>query len=172
MSDNNNPNSGNPGSQTSGEDAATQPDRARKRATSKKSTHAYIDAEYTLVSFRQPERMSNSAYLEKLKSLVEVFEHLGGEPGTSAARVQQYLGDPNEKDLDILDVAHGLAREEYIAVNLIIKSDPKRYRTLIDHLANNYKQGNDGYPTTISRAYNMLENYRALQQAHGAKTSK
>ena len=50
--------------------------------------------------FQQSERMSNSDYLEKLRDLVEVYEHLGGEPGTSKARIDSLLIDPELADDD------------------------------------------------------------------------
>ena len=71
-----------------------------QRATRRQETHALIEAEMTLMRFRQSERMSNSDYLEKLRDLVEVYEHLGGEPGTSKARVDTFLIDPDLADDD------------------------------------------------------------------------
>ena len=66
----------------------------------RQETHALIEAEITLMHFCQSERMSNSDYLEKLRDLVEVYEHLGGEPGTSKARVDSLLIDPEHADDD------------------------------------------------------------------------
>ena len=60
-------------------------------ATTRKDVHALIDAESALYRFRQSERMTNSEYLEKLKGLIEVYEHFGGEPGTGATRVDLLL---------------------------------------------------------------------------------
>ena len=71
--------------------------------------------------------MSNSDYLEKLRDLVEVYEHLGGEPGISKARVDTLLVDPELADDDERMEAKAKAREEYLAVLLLTKSDPKRY---------------------------------------------
>ena len=62
-----------------------------QRATRRQETHALIEEETTLMRFRQSEQKSNSDYLEKLCDLVEVYEHLGGEPGTSKARVDSLL---------------------------------------------------------------------------------
>ena len=57
------------------------------------------------------------------------------------------------------------AREEYLAVLLLTKSDPKRYGTLITDVENAYTRGQNGYPTTVSGAYDMLVNYRNPNQA-------
>ena len=115
--------------------------------------------------FRQSQRMSNSDYLEKLRDLVEVYEHLGGEPGTSKARVDSLLIDPDLVDVDKRQEARIKAREEYLAVLLLTKSDPKRYATLVTDVENAYTRGQNGYPTTVSGAYDMLVNYKNPNQA-------
>ena len=130
------------------------------RATRRKDTHALLEAELTLHKFRQTERMSNSDYLEKLRELVEVYEHLGGEPGCSEARVNARLIDPEMADADEIRGAKTEAREEYLAVMLLFKSDPKRYANLVADLENQHTRGQDGYPSTLSAAYDMLINYR------------
>ena len=53
----------------------------------RKGTHALIDAEFALQWFRQTEQMSNHDYQEKLMELIEVYEHLGGEPSTLKTRI-------------------------------------------------------------------------------------
>ena len=131
-----------------------------QRATRRQETHALIEAETALMRFRQSERMSNSDYLEKLRDLVEVYEHLGGEPGISKARVDTLLVDPEIADDDERIEAKTKAREEYIAVLLLTKSDPKRYATLVTEVENAYTRGQNGYPTTVSGAYDMLVNYK------------
>ena len=115
--------------------------------------------------FCQSERMSNSDYLEKLCDLVEVYKHLGGEPGTSKARIDSLLIDPELAGDDDRLEAKTKAREEYLAVLLLTKSDPKRYGTLVTDVENAYTPGQNGYPTTVSRAYDMLVNYRNPNQA-------
>ena len=62
-----------------------------QRATRRQETHAPIKAETTLMRFRQSERMSNSDYLEKLRDLVEVYEHQGPQRQGSIA----YSSIPN-----------------------------------------------------------------------------
>ena len=128
-------------------------------ATRRKDTHALLEAELALHKFQQTKRMSNSNYLEKLRELVEVYEHLGGEPGCSEVRVNSWLIDPEMADADeIRDTKMG-AREEYLAIMLLFKSDPKRYANLVADIENQHTWGQDGYPITLSTAYNMLTNY-------------
>ena len=86
--------------------------------------------------FHQSERMSNSDYLEKLQDLVEVYEHLRGEPGTSKARVDTLLIDPDLADDNERQEAKTKARDEYLTVLLLTKSDPKRYGSLVTDVEN------------------------------------
>ena len=136
-----------------------------QRATRRQVTHALIEAEITLMRFRQSERMSNSDYLEKLRDLVEVYEQLSGEPGTSKARIDSLLIDPELADDDDRQDAKTKTREEYLAVLLLTKSDPERYGSLVTDVENAYTQGQNGYPTTVSGAYDMLVNYKNPNQA-------
>ena len=44
---------------------------------------------------------------------------------------------------------------------LLYKSNPKCYANLVADIENQYTQGQDGYPSTLSAAYDMLINYRS-----------
>ena len=95
------------------------------RAT-KKAVMTYIKAEDGLTHFRQSKRMSNIRYMEIFVSKVEIYEHLGGEPGQGRARVKDQLIDngvnvQDWKEIDESDMAKAReqCREEYLA-NLFI----------------------------------------------------
>ena len=133
-------------------------------ATTRKNVHALIDAEMALYKFKQGERMSNSKFLEKLKGLVEVYEHFGGEPGTNSQRVNEELQDTaaNPSNPTVVERASAVshARDAYMATLLLLKSDNKRYGALIADLENEHTRGVDAYPTSLSTAYDMLVNYK------------
>ena len=132
-------------------------------ATTRKNVHSKIDAATALYKFKQGDQMTNSEYLEKLKGLVEVFEHFGGQPGIEQDRIDAHItaaDAANPTDAEIA-AAKVLARDEYMASMLLIKSDPKRYGALTADIENNHTRGNDTYPSTLSRAYDMLINYRS-----------
>lgn len=129
------------------------------RATSREATHSFIEAEEALMTFKQTKKMSNSDYLEKFKSLTEVYEHLGGQPGNNPERVHDFLEDPDADDPDDHANATRRAKDKYLAVRFILKSNKKRYGSLITDLINGFTQGRDGYPDNLNRAYDMLINY-------------
>ena len=131
------------------------------KATSKQVTHSYAEAESDFVRFKQTEKMTNSDYLEKFKGLIAVYEHCGGEPGITALRIKLFV-DTSEPDADKAErEARAKAKNEYIAVTFLLKSDTKRYGQLLRDLQNDYTPcGLAGYPTTLSEAYDILINYK------------
>jgi hypothetical protein len=49
-------------------------------ATSQNATHALVEAQDAIILFCQSSRMSNAAYFDKFKALLEeVYQHLGGD---------------------------------------------------------------------------------------------
>ena len=95
------------------------------KATTKQITHSYAEAEADLIRFRQTDKMSNSDYLEKFKGLISVYEHCGGEPRVTSTRIKLFQ-DPSEPDTDKAErEARAKAKNEYIAISFLLKSDPK-----------------------------------------------
>ena len=77
--------------------------------SSKKSTLTYIEAEGNMISFRQGAKISNSKYLEVFRNKVEIFEMVGGQPGTC----------PDTQ----IEIRQGFAAHAYPALRL--RSEPK-----------------------------------------------
>ena len=105
------------------------------------------------MSFRQGDNMSNNTFLDKFKGLVERYEYHGGEPGVQQARInaqlEDIMADTNNPTVIEVAEAKATAREEYLAVLFIRKSDPKRYGQLVLELENNHTHRADQYPTTM-----------------------
>ena len=102
-----------------------------QQAANQAPVHSLLEAEAALHKFRQTENMSNATYLEKVKSLIEVYEHAGGEPGTNAQRVIEFTDltdvDPDDENEVAAAEERGraAARENYMAAFLLLHSDPK-----------------------------------------------
>ena len=102
-----------------------------------------------------------------MKRLVAVFEHCGGKPGRSKARVQALL-DPSatgqrvseEAVAAAIETVKQKAQDEYMGIALILKSDPKRYGQLVRNIQNDHTRGLGGYPKTLTDAYDILVNYK------------
>ena len=52
------------------------------------------------------------------------------------------------------------AREAFLAVDFLVKSDMKRFVSLLAELENLYTRGVDGYPITLASSFDMVVNYR------------
>ena len=76
--------------------------------------------------------METTVFLERFKELVHVYEELGGEPGASTARIQTKLNkiavDAAKPTNDELKKAKEKARNEYLEVLFLLKSDRSRFR--------------------------------------------
>ena len=152
-----------------------------KKTTTRQYMHSITDAEEALHWFWQGPKMSCREYQKKLIGLIEVYEHLGGEPRTTCRCVRQHMSktvgarmdaDP-EYMPDPADLAavKATARSSYITTILIIRSDKKRYGRLIANAQNDYMKGvPNTYPTTQHAAYEILLNWQSMDpptQGHG-----
>jgi uncharacterized membrane protein YgcG len=54
-----------------------------------------------------------------------------------------------------------MLRDDWVGMVLLLKSDPKRYSTLMAGLSNPYTHGQDVYPNNPTGAYDMLVNYHS-----------
>ncbi|KAL7568034.1 hypothetical protein ACA910_004613 [Epithemia clementina (nom. ined.)] len=139
------------------------------RATNQHGSVSLIEAEALLHRFKQTEGMTNSDYLEKTKSLVEVYEYLGGEPGCGSNQLQEFAEAGEDiTDANTLAKVKARACDEYLAVMLLMKSDTQCYGSLVDDLVNQYTHGVDhAFPTTLNKTYDVLVNYRSANTRGG-----
>ena len=110
--------------------------------------------------------MNNSDYLREFKALVTTIQQLGGELGVEASRVREQL-DNNETVMDANNPseaeqtrARNAAREAFLAVDFLEKSDMKRFGSLLAELENSYTRGVDGYPIMLASSFDMVVTYK------------
>jgi hypothetical protein len=130
-------------------------------ATSKDTAHALIDAMERFHAFKQSGCMDNATYLWTFQSLIEAIDHLGGGFGIHVpyiqTKIQNACGDPD--NVVLWSQTEDEVKEEFIAKYILLKSDPKCYAGLIASNQNDYISGQDKYPRTLSKAYDMIVNY-------------
>jgi hypothetical protein len=134
------------------------------KSTNRHPTHALYEADVALIKFRQGDDMSNSDFLEKFKSLLDIFIHAGGNPGCAATRYRDFALDSEEdpdNNADDYTTAVNRCHDEWVGMVLVLKSDPKCYSTLKAKLINSYTRRQDVYPNNPTGAYNMLVNYHS-----------
>ena len=116
--------------------------------------------------------MSCSDYLREFKALITTVQQLGGELGMEASRVREQLNNDetvmdanNQTEVEEM-CAQNAAREAFLAVDFLAKSDMKRFGSLLAELENSYTRGVDGYPFTLASSFDMVVNCRDPSKYH------
>jgi hypothetical protein len=122
------------------------------------------DAMKQFYLYQQGPNVASQAYLEQFTNNVDVVMYCGGSIGT-AQRLSNSLADERNIDLTLIteDKRHYLkleARDRYLATVFILGADQVRYGGLICNIENNYLNGTDKFPKTITAAYNLLVNWK------------
>ena len=125
--------------------------------------HAVVVADLMLYRFTQ-NNLPDNAYYEKFKDLVQTIESLGGEIGCQAERVYDHLkktaADPNNPTADETEAARLSVKDRYLAILFLINSDRRRYGGLVRDIVNQHTRGVNGYPDSLSAAYDYLVFYQ------------
>ena len=117
-----------------------------------------LEAQQSLINYRQGPNESLSDYLDTFKAKVEVYEHYGGAIGSGKGYIREaatHFGVTMGND--------GYKREakaHAVAMMFLRQSDKHRFEGLNADLANNFSRGVDQYPRDITGAYNLLVNYK------------
>jgi hypothetical protein len=68
------------------------------KSTNCHPTHALYKADATLMKFCQGDDMSNSDFLEKFKSLIDISIHASGDPGSATNCYRDFALDTEDPD--------------------------------------------------------------------------
>jgi hypothetical protein len=108
----------------------------------------------------QTRYMSDSEYLEKFRTQLDVLKAAGGDicehPGLvldELTRAQVTYGLATEQETAD---ATSSARSRFEATLFLMKSNQTKYGRLVQELANDYNKGRDSYPGTLTGAYEMM----------------
>jgi hypothetical protein len=123
--------------------------------------HALHEAKRRCYSLIQTRNMTTQAYLELFQNTVDVIEHTGGSIGVKPGIIRAYnraSGYPEDRPLT---AAKQVIRQGiYLGTAFILGPDRARYGKLVENLENDFLQGRDGYPITLTGAYNLLTNWK------------
>ena len=126
-----------------------------------------VQALKTLFLYAQGEKESVEEYGRNFRSLWDTVEAFGGSPGIRKGLMDALLtwitsagGNPTAVQQKKMDED---SSEMVKAALLISGADRRRYRVLKDALANNYLLGNDQYPDTYDKAFQVLANYQVTK---------
>ena len=122
--------------------------------------------------------MTTQQYHLQFQNTVDVIKHSGGNIGDDLGVEQMVLGARDKESLTA-DEKRGLAddvEQRSMAVAFILCADRLRFGKLVEDMENNYLQGNNKYPTTVSAAYHLLSNWKqdprhGLREVSGGEIS-
>jgi hypothetical protein len=126
--------------------------------------HALHESKRRFYFCTQGKHMTASMYLEQFQNIVDVIEHSGGSIGNDPG-VLQALAEAKNEDVsqlttdEIIDLKKQ-AQEQYLAVAFLLSADRGRYGRLIEDLENDFLQGQDRYPKTVTAAFGLLTNWK------------
>ena len=112
----------------------------------------------------QGRHTTTSAYMEKFQNIVDVIEHSGGSIANHPGVLTQ-LAETKRVDIDLLSDENLLklkkeAQEQNLAVAFLLRADRVRYGRLLEDLENDFLQGQDRYPKTLTAAFSLLTNWK------------
>ena len=112
-------------------------------------------------AYRQGEDETNDKHLKNFKNLVEVIKHFGGDIFHDNALIK------HEKEKDIEANLIPLSNEQYMtrvrnkmmAVGFLKRANTKKFTHLMTSIRDQFSFNIDVYPTTLNKAYELLENH-------------
>jgi hypothetical protein len=108
--------------------------------------------------------MMTSTYMEQFQNIIEVIEHSGGSIGNDPG-ILEALADAQNEVIENLSTDKLInlkkeAKEQYLAVAFLLSADHGRYGRLIEDLKNDFLQGQDHYPKTVTATFSLLTNWK------------
>jgi hypothetical protein len=122
--------------------------------------------------------MTTQQYHIQFQNTVDVIKHSGGNIGDDFGVEQMILGEKKKESMTESEkkILAEDVEQRTLAVAFILCSDRLRFGKLIEDMENEYLQGNNKYPTTISAAYHLLANWKqdprhGLREVNGGEIS-
>ena len=99
-------------------------------------------------------------YHEQFVNMVEVIDTIKGSIGMAPGLEEIVAKENNKAVADLTDAEKMEAKERYLAVAFLLGSDRARFGKLIENLENDFLQGRDNYPKSVTGAFNILINWK------------
>jgi len=126
--------------------------------------HALHEALKRYYNCAQGKFATTQVYLEHFQNVIAVVTESGGSIAGHAGVEDTIVSEGNINIEDMTDDQRKelteKATERSTAVAFMLGCDRTRYGRLIEDLENDYLQGENKYPKTISEAYNLLTNWK------------
>ena len=106
-----------------------------------------------LYAMRQGDTELNNSYFTRFKSNVQNLELVGGANFFFSDKHGIYSGEA------LNEIEKEQAKEKFLAMCFIKRSDPGRYKVLLDQLQQSLYLGRNEYPIKLVNMYNTLIQY-------------
>ena len=126
----------------------------------KYTPEAVCEAKRRFYGCRQLRHQSTQAYFEHFQNQVDVISHIGGIVGNDPILISKTAGNLGKEVEEMNEEDRSKTKDEFLAIAFLTGADRMRYGKLLDELQNDYLQGYDGYPKTLSSAYHRLTNWK------------
>jgi hypothetical protein len=127
----------------------------------KYAPQALYEAKKRFYSCHQLRNQSTQAYFEYFQNQIEVITHIGGSIGKDPLLMNKLAKNLGIETESLSESDKNKAQDEFFATVFLMGADRSRFGKLLDRLQNDYLQGHDGYPKTLSGAYHLLTNWKA-----------
>jgi hypothetical protein len=121
--------------------------------------HSLHDAKKCFYTWSQG-RSSAQAFLEQFQNIVDVIEHCGGHIGHDSGLIKLVSDGTSKPAIVGAKDATKIAQEHYLANAFILGTDKSCYGRLLDSFKNDYLQGCNTYPATLTAVCNLLTNWK------------
>ena len=125
---------------------------------------ALHEAKKRFYNCHQLRHQTTQAYFEYFQNQVDVITHIGGLIGNDPVLINKTAEDLGKEVEAMNEKDKNKAQDEFLAIAFLNGSDRTRYGKLLDRLQNDFLQGHDCYPKTLSSAYHLLTNWKAESQ--------
>ena len=122
-------------------------------------------------TYKQGRNMTNQEYYDEFTVLVAVVEDFDGSIGVNHPRLQEEVlqemaVDKSAPTITETEMAHKIAREQYLATAFLYGADKHRYSLLIHDIENRFYRSREKalYPQTVKDAYRWLNDYKESKQ--------
>eukprot|EP00543_Licmophora_paradoxa_P014155 CAMPEP_0202465410 /NCGR_PEP_ID=MMETSP1360-20130828/65509_1 /ASSEMBLY_ACC=CAM_ASM_000848 /TAXON_ID=515479 /ORGANISM="Licmophora paradoxa, Strain CCMP2313" /LENGTH=203 /DNA_ID=CAMNT_0049089145 /DNA_START=40 /DNA_END=654 /DNA_ORIENTATION=+ len=130
-------------------------------ATTQNSCLSSQDAITKLFTFKQSKSMTNADYLKKFQKLVTFHGSIIGE---KKDKLNVVAKDPNKPTVEETKKAKSKAQVQYFAILFVRNADKSHFGKPIANLQNSFMMDNVRYPRTMTKAYEILVNYKQFVQ--------
>ena len=126
--------------------------------------HSLHESKHRFYMCSQGRHLTTQAYLEYFQNMVDVIEHSGGsighKPGIERAIAAETGAVIDSMTVEQRDNLKKEAQDRYLAVAFMLGSDRSRFGRLIENLENDFLQGRNNYPASLTGAYSLLTNWK------------